>query len=106
MLKKIKTFDNQYVKTTVENKPIWNVCELILWKLGEIILPNILEPYLGLLKMKTNNIKKPWECGIKGSLMNLQLDEDLMKRNRVLKCEKDKRIDGWCWSFLFFNGCG
>jgi hypothetical protein len=27
--------------------------------------------------MKTNKIKEPWEFGMKGSLMNLQLDEDL-----------------------------
>jgi hypothetical protein len=44
--------------------------------------------------MKRNKIKEPWECGIKRSLMNLQLDEDLMKRHKVPKCEKDKRIDG------------
>jgi hypothetical protein len=70
------------------------VRELILSKLGEIILPKILKPYLGLLKMKTNKIKEPWECGMKGCLMNLQLDEDLMKRSKMPKCEKYKRIDG------------
>jgi len=57
-VEKIKTFDSQYVKTTFENKLVWNVWELILWKLGEIILPKILKPYLGLLK-KTNKIKEP-----------------------------------------------
>jgi hypothetical protein len=41
--------------------------------------------------MKTNKIKEPWECGMKGSLMNLQLDEDLMKRSRMPKINVKKK---------------
>jgi hypothetical protein len=53
--------------------------------------------------MKTNKIKEPWECGMKGSLMNLQLDEDLMKRSRMPKINVKKKKDLMVDVDLFYS---
>ncbi len=39
-------------------------------------------------------------CGMKGNLLNFYLD-DLMKWIKPFKGERDKRANGWCWSFSF-----
>lgn len=39
-------------------------------------------------------------CGMKGSLLNFYLD-DLMKWIKPFKGERDKIVNGWCWSFSF-----
>jgi hypothetical protein len=39
------------------------------------------------------SFKTSWNYGMKGNLMNLYLDEELMKRDGTSECKRDKRRD-------------
>jgi hypothetical protein len=44
------------------------------------------------------SFRTSWNYGMKGNLMNLYLDEGLMKRGETSECKRDKRKDNWWWS--------